>query len=312
MGLDFAAIDFETATSSRASACAVGVTVVRDGEIVETASTLIRPPGNEYEPRFTAIHGLGPRDTREAPHFTAAMVEVWMMVDGLPLVAHNAAFDMSVVRAASDYYEHNYPTCDYLCSMHMSRSHWKDSPGYSLPLLAKRCGIEFDHHKAEQDALVAAKLVLRIAEEREAEDLMKLTRRLRVDPGHLERDWYYPCSGPARAATGPRKSIAERRAEACPDPGRLDPTHPFCDADVAFTGTLASMKRDDAMALVERHGGRGRTTVSPNTEYLVVGSVDYDAFMNGVPSSKLAKALALKEGGHPLVILSEEEFLESL
>ncbi|HBU41902.1 MAG TPA: DNA polymerase III subunit epsilon, partial [Microbacterium sp.] len=37
MSLDFTAIDFETANSSNASACAVGLARVRDGEIVETA-----------------------------------------------------------------------------------------------------------------------------------------------------------------------------------------------------------------------------------------------------------------------------------
>lgn len=37
-GLNFIAIDFETATGKRASVCEVGICVVRKGEIVETRS----------------------------------------------------------------------------------------------------------------------------------------------------------------------------------------------------------------------------------------------------------------------------------
>ena len=47
-GINFIAIDFETATGRRASICEAGICVVRDGEIVETRSWLVRPQGNSY------------------------------------------------------------------------------------------------------------------------------------------------------------------------------------------------------------------------------------------------------------------------
>ena len=49
-GKSFAAIDFETATSERNSACAVGVIVFEHGTPADTLSSLIRPPGNRYDP----------------------------------------------------------------------------------------------------------------------------------------------------------------------------------------------------------------------------------------------------------------------
>ena len=42
-GLDFIAIDFETATGKRASVCEVGICAVRNGEIIETRSWLVQP-----------------------------------------------------------------------------------------------------------------------------------------------------------------------------------------------------------------------------------------------------------------------------
>ncbi|KAA5432941.1 exonuclease, partial [Bacteroides cellulosilyticus] len=40
---NFAAIDFETANEQRTSVCSVGIVIVREGEIVDTYYSLIRP-----------------------------------------------------------------------------------------------------------------------------------------------------------------------------------------------------------------------------------------------------------------------------
>ena len=58
--LDFTAIDFETANSSAASACSVGLVKVRDGRVVDRAGWLIRPPlgHDEFHEWNTRIHGI--------------------------------------------------------------------------------------------------------------------------------------------------------------------------------------------------------------------------------------------------------------
>ncbi len=68
-GRSFAAIDFETATSERSSACAVGVVVFEEGSPIDGRRLLIRPPGNRYDAFDTALHGIGPSDTRDSPGF---------------------------------------------------------------------------------------------------------------------------------------------------------------------------------------------------------------------------------------------------
>ena len=42
--INFVALDFETATASRASVCEVGLCFVRDGQIMSSPSYLMRPP----------------------------------------------------------------------------------------------------------------------------------------------------------------------------------------------------------------------------------------------------------------------------
>ena len=63
-GINFIAIDFETATGKRASICEAGICVVRDGKIVETRSWLVRPQGNSYSYWNMRISGSMDRDSR--------------------------------------------------------------------------------------------------------------------------------------------------------------------------------------------------------------------------------------------------------
>ena len=93
-GLNFVAIDFETATGRRASVCEAGICAVRDGRIVETRSWLVRPPGNAYSYWNMQIHGIRPADTADSPEFPEIWAEISTYLNECPvLVAHNAAFD---------------------------------------------------------------------------------------------------------------------------------------------------------------------------------------------------------------------------
>ena len=95
----WAAVDFETATSSRSSACALGVVIVEDGRELHRQAWLIRPPGNRYDVGNVAIHGIRPVDTEDAPDFSRVWSEAMAMIEDRPLVAHNAPFDVGVIRA---------------------------------------------------------------------------------------------------------------------------------------------------------------------------------------------------------------------
>jgi len=303
----FAAIDFETANPARDSACALGVCVVDDSVIVEQATWLIQPPGNEYSAFNVSIHGIGPEDTKDAPSFAEVIREAQRLTDGLPLVAHNASFDMSVLRNGCDTYGLTYPQTDYYCTLVLSRVHWPELPGYSLPLVLARCGMTHTHHEAGEDAEAAARVLLQIASDTQEREIDAIANALGVRRGRLDEWGYEPCSGCGRRHSGTPFRVSD--VECATD---ADPSHPFYDTDVAFTGTLLSMTRPQAMQLVADRGGRPRTSVSKLTEYLVVGSVEYKSLQTGAPSRKMQTALALRASGYPVVVLSEAEFLEHL
>jgi tetratricopeptide (TPR) repeat protein len=81
-------------------------------------------------------------------------------------------------------------------------------------------------------------------------------------------------------------------------------TSPF-QRNVAFTGRLASMKRDDAFALVRKKGGTPRRGLTKKTAILVVGELGWPLLPDGQPSKSLSLART-----YGVAIASERQFLE--
>ena len=90
-GLDFTAIDFETANGFRGSPCAVGAVRVRDGVMVDRAEWLIRPPVgfDRFDPRNVRIHGITEDRVLDAPRFAHVYDELADFVGTDVLAAHN-------------------------------------------------------------------------------------------------------------------------------------------------------------------------------------------------------------------------------
>jgi DNA ligase (NAD+) len=79
---------------------------------------------------------------------------------------------------------------------------------------------------------------------------------------------------------------------------RIDEPQPFLSKTFVLTGTLPTLKREEAKELIEQAGGKVTGSVSKKTDYVVVGEE---------AGSKLAKAEALG-----IATLSEEDLLALL
>ncbi len=102
---DFAAIDFETANNEHTSVCSVGVVVYRDGKNVDEFYSLIKPEPEYYAYWCSQVHGLTAEDTQYAPVFPDVWAQIEPKINGLPLVAHNKAFDETCLKAVFRYYQ---------------------------------------------------------------------------------------------------------------------------------------------------------------------------------------------------------------
>lgn len=158
------AIDFETATREANSACALGLAIVCDGRIERTESWLIQPPFNEYEYRNSLIHGLTAEDTALAPDFGEVWWELAPLLAEGPLLAHNAPFDIRVLRALIASHELVAPSYEYVCTVSLARKAFPTLRRHTLDVMCDHCDIRLMHHDAASDAAACASLALACAE----------------------------------------------------------------------------------------------------------------------------------------------------
>ncbi|KAM9861641.1 3'-5' exonuclease [Leucobacter sp. BZR 635] len=178
MPIDFTAIDFETANGHPSSACSVGLARVRDGVVVDRANWLIKPPvkHSQFLSLNIRIHGITPDMVRNAPTWGEQFEDLLGFIGDDVAVAHNASFDMGVIRAACAEAVVPTPRLKYLCSVQVSRKTY-DLPSHRLPLSAAAAGYgEFAHHEALADAEACASIIIDSARRHEAADVASLVK----------------------------------------------------------------------------------------------------------------------------------------
>jgi len=154
-------LDFETATGSRDSACALGIAVIENGRVVSSSSWLIKPPGNDYSSWNIRVHGIRPEDTRSSPDYADLYPSICDLLEGRFVLAHWASFDMSVLRSVHASYGIPLPNLRYACSCAMARRAFPALPNHKLPTVCDHCGIVLEHHHdAAEDAVACAEVAL--------------------------------------------------------------------------------------------------------------------------------------------------------
>lgn len=195
----FVAIDFETATWG--VACALGIVHFENGVAIDERYSLINPgiSPRRWESGAIRIHGIKPDDVREAPSFAEIWPELIHYAACYPLVAHNANFDMGVLRSELERAGLQTPTIRYGCSMALARNAWpKRSRGapraktvvgestaagraaeqkaiaaaaracpdnHKLSTLSEFLQIELDHHNALSDAVACGMITVAAVEQ---------------------------------------------------------------------------------------------------------------------------------------------------
>lgn len=192
------AIDFETANEQRGSACSVGLAWIEDGEVARVEERLIRPKDMRFSSFNIGVHGIRPEHVEDAPEFPEVMDEFQDDFRGATMIAHNAAFDMSVWRAALDGYGRRYPELAYLCSVKMAQKVWPRLPSHKLNVIADHLRLRFMHHNAAEDAVMCAKASIEMARQLGVPHVSEIAEKIGMTIGRLRSRGYEPCTCRAR------------------------------------------------------------------------------------------------------------------
>jgi DNA polymerase-3 subunit epsilon len=297
------AIDFETA-SVRGTPCSVGLIEVTDGQPGRSLDWLIRPPVFEFWPFNVALHGITPEMCRDAPSWEESLARIEAFRDGRPLLAHNASFDLGVIRDACRFASVPWPSLSYVCTLVIGRRVWPGLSSYSLPFLASHLEIEGgSHHEARADAETAALIGCMALDRTATSNLGELLTSIQALMGSVsEVEW-----------SGCHLRDVRSSPPTAPRPGaNPDEDDPLFGRTVAFTGALSIPRREAMQAVVDR-GAIASRGVTRKTDVLVTGFQDLTKLARGESkSAKLRKAEALIAGGIAIEILDEAEFVQTL
>ncbi|QYH19509.1 3'-5' exoribonuclease [Corynebacterium aquatimens] len=165
-GFSFVALDVETANQHWGSICQIGMVKIVDGEEVERVSWLCTPPAgiDEFDPYNVAIHGITSEKVADSPNVGDLIDGVSDFVGDLPLVAHNAQFDVTALRNACVATRRPIPRMMFACTLAQSRATALDVLNHRLPTLAEFFEVALDnHHDAAADAAACAGIMVGLA-----------------------------------------------------------------------------------------------------------------------------------------------------
>jgi len=303
--MKFIAIDFETANSERSSACEIGLVKVEDFKIVEKKSFLIRPKDNYFDSYNTFLHGIDEEKVKNEPEFDEIYEKLRADFESYPIIAHNASFDISVLRNALDLYGLDYPETKYSCTYQMSREALKGLFSFKLNSVCDHFGVELEHHRALSDANACAEIALKIFERKQVFEFDEITNKFNLRIGSLFKGGYKP-------SLVKGKSGSYKISELEFDDTNFQLENPFFEQTVVFTGTLQSMSRKEAQVKVLEIGGKCGSNVGLSTDFLIVGEQDYQRYGDGFKSSKMKKAEKFLAEGKTIELLTESQFLEMI
>lgn len=308
---DFIAVDFETATTDMNSACSLGIACVSDFNIVDKKYFLIQPPENKYLQNNISIHGITPESTADSPKFDIVWSEIQELFKDCIVVAHNARFDLSVLKSCLDTYSLQCDDFQYIDSIAVSNRVIKDkSIGQSLVERADYFKIPVsEHHNALSDAVVCAEIVIASVKTTNRKSLKTYCSSYRSRTTHLFSDLKPMTKMPSRMKWQDKRI---NPADVVPAAPITNTGHPLYGKNIVLTGDLETMIRSVAMQRIADVGGILKSNVSSKTDFLIVGKQDLTVVDESGMSGKEKKAHELIQKGIEIKILNEKDFLNLL
>jgi DNA polymerase III subunit epsilon len=281
-GVQFAAIDVETANADMASVCQIGIVHFAAGSVSEEWKTYVDPE-DYFDELNVSIHGIDANVVAGAPTFCEIADRIYSRLESQVVVTHSA-FDRVAVYQAATRGKISPPNCTWLDSARVARRAWLNlaHSGYGLANVCKHIGYTFRHHDALEDAKAAGQIII-----------AAITETGLDISGWLKR---------VRQPLDPTKTDEKITRQGNPD-GQL------YDEVIVFTGALQIVRRE-AADIAAKIGCRVDAGVTERTTLLVVGDQDVRLLAGHTRSRKHRKAEELIRKGQNIRILRESDFLE--
>ena len=158
---EFVCFDIETTglKVDREEITEIGAVVVKNGEITERFQTFVNP-NRRLTPEIIGLTGITDDMLKDAPQLKEALSDFLQFVNGRPLAAHNAEFDIGFIRAGCRRVGLPFePT--YVDSLILAQNLLPDLGKYKLDIVAEHLDLPaFNHHRASDDAATVGYMLI--------------------------------------------------------------------------------------------------------------------------------------------------------
>ena len=146
----------------------IGAVVLKNGEITDRFQTFVNP-GRALPPEIVGLTGITDAMLKDAPQPKEALKSFLHFVNGRPLAAHNAEFDISFIRKGCAEAGLNFaPT--YVDTLILSQNLLPELHKYKLDIVAEHLDLPaFNHHRASGDAAMVGYMLIPFFEKMEKE-----------------------------------------------------------------------------------------------------------------------------------------------
>ena len=137
----------------------IGAVVLKDGQITDKFQTFVNP-GRRLTPEIIGLTGITDAMLEDAPLPEEALAAFLRFVDGRPLAAHNAEFDIGFIRAGCRRAGLDFdPT--YVDTLILAQNLLPELHKYKLDIVAEHLDLPaFNHHRASDDAGMVAYMLI--------------------------------------------------------------------------------------------------------------------------------------------------------
>lgn len=192
--MEYVAIDFQTANRLRSSACSIALVSVKDGKIVDTFYSLIRPDILHFDKENIALHGITEDMVKNKPYFYELWPLIKEKIKGKTLVAHYAKFDMEVLADTLESNDIPFPSCQVLCTCVLSQAMFPEMPHHRLQDVTEKIGFNLEQrYNAMANARACVAIMEYALQKSGAEFLQDMADFYGIHFGYIGKDIVTDC-----------------------------------------------------------------------------------------------------------------------
>lgn len=286
---DYVALDIETTglDPSVDEIIELAAIRVRDGVRADTFASLVKPR-NTISGFITELTGITNDMVSGAPRVESILPQFCEFIGGDVVVGHNVNFDINFIYDNLMQCSHRVFGNDFIDLLRIARKTLPELENHRLDTICRHFAVDTTaHHRGMRDCDMANECFQHYREV-VAQRFGSTDEFIRMF-GHKVM---------ARDMTAAKDHFNEE--------------HPLFNQVCVFTGTLEGMERREAMQVVVNAGGRCSDQVTKETNYLIVGSLEYSSNIRGNKSSKILKAEKYVLKGQDIKVISQSTFADLL